>query len=213
MYTPPSFRIEDREALLAIMREHSFATLVTQNAGAMVASHLPLLLDLGESSSRLVGHMARANDQWQAFDGQSEALAIFHGPHGYISPAWYAQHPSVPTWNYTVVHAYGSPKVIEDYQAAVEILRRTVDFYEGGRAEPWRMETLPADYVEKMVRAIVAFEIPLTRIEGKAKLSQNRSVEDRNRAIAALAQSEQFEDRQLANSMREALVRAEDTVQ
>ena len=213
MYTPPSFKIAGRSHLFAVMREFSFATLVTGSAGATVASHLPLLIDDCGGNGRLLGHMARANDQWRIFDGKNEALAIFQGAHGYISPAWYVQHPSVPTWNYTVVHAYGAPKVIEEYAAAVDILRRTVEFYEGGRQEPWRMDTLPADYIEKMVKAIVAFEVPLTRIEGKAKLSQNRSEDDRRRVIAELEQSVHIEDRKLANSMREALVRGEETVQ
>lgn len=213
MYTPSPFKIEDRAHLFAVMRQFSFATLVTGGAGAIAASHLPLLIDDHNGSVRLLGHMARANDQWRSFDGQAEALAIFAGPHGYISPAWYANHPSVPTWNYTVVHAYGAPIVIDEHEAVVEILWQTVDFYESARREPWSMSSLPEEYVQNLVRAIVAFEIPLTRIEGKAKLSQNRLDEDRRRVIDALEQSDRTEDHLLANNMLGAMVRVEDTVQ
>ena len=109
MYIPKSFQVTDPEVLAAFIRAHSFATLVSAVDGTPFATHLPLLLDQGT----LLGHVARANPHWQAFDGQREALAIFHGPHAYISPTWYATGPAVPTWNYAAVHVYGAPRLIE----------------------------------------------------------------------------------------------------
>lgn len=212
MYTPPSFRIDDRATLFSLMDEFSFATLVTERSGSLFASHLPLLTKREGEEGRLVGHMARANEQWRGFDGHGEALAIFQGPHGYVSPAWYAVQPSVPTWNYIAVHAYGRPRVIDDYQSVVDILSETVVFYEAGRREPWAMD-FPPGYLEKMARAIVVFEMKIDRIEGKAKLSQNRSEQDRLLVIEALEKSALPEERELANRMRDALLRAKDAVQ
>lgn len=206
MYTPPSFQINDRATLFALMEEFSFATLVTGDAGSLVASHLPLVVQDDASGGRIFGHMARANPQWSSFDGAADALAVFQGPHGYISPSWYTAHPSVPTWNYVVVHAYGAPRIIEDRDTVVGLLRRTVEKYEGGMDEPWPMD-LPPDYLEKMVAGIVAFEMPLTRIEGKAKISQNRSEEDRLRVIEALDHSRLPADQHLAKMMRQAELR------
>jgi transcriptional regulator len=213
MYTPPYFQIKDRSLLFSTMREFSFATLISSQASGMVASHLPLLIADDGTEGRILGHMARANTQWQGFDGKAEALAIFQGSHGYVSPSWYTVHPAVPTWNYIVVHAYGAPIIVEEQDAILDILRQTVDKYEGGREQPWAMADLPSDYLEKMVRGIVAFEMPIVRIEGKAKLSQNRSHEDQALVIEALCQSESHEDRELSKLMRVVGDMAEDTVQ
>ena len=113
-------------------------------------------------------------------------LAIFQGPHAYVSPGWYAAHPSVPTWNYVAVHAYGRPALIEAPDRVKALLARLVETYETGRAAPWRFDSLAADYVDGMIRGIVAFEMPIERLEGKAKLSQNRGAEDRAGAIRGL---------------------------
>jgi len=201
MYTPPSFQIRDRTTLFALMEEFSFATLISGHEGSLTATHLPLLVK-DEDGGKILGHVARANDQWRMFDGETEALAIFQGPHAYVSPSWYATHPSVPTWNYVVVHAYGMPAIIDDFDAVVALLRETVKKYEAGFAKPWPMD-LPEDYLAKMVKAIVAFEIPVTRIEGKAKLSQNRSGEDIERVIEALDRSAAADERSLAKMMRD----------
>src|SRR5206468_2683175 len=133
----------------------------------------------------LLSHMARANDQWQDFARGAEALVIFQGHHTYISPSWYEIHPSVPTWNYMVVHAYGTPRLITDDDRIRAALRELVATHESAFDEPWPMD-LPDDYLRKMLRGIVAFEIPITRLEGKFKLSQNRSERDRQLVIAAL---------------------------
>ena len=202
MYLPKSFQIEDLAELHAFMRAYSFATLVTQHQGAPFASHLPFLLDAERGPhGTLLAHMARANPQWRDFGG--EALVIFQGPHAYISPSWYEAHPSVPTWNYAVVHAYGIPRIVEDHATLHHMLETLVDTREAAFAQPWRMD-LPPDYLDKMMRAVVGFEIAITRLEGKLKLSQNRSEHDQHQVAEALGQSEDQLDRGVAEMMGSA---------
>jgi transcriptional regulator len=201
MYLPKSFQTEDLAELHGFMCAYNFASLVTQHQGAPFASHLPFMLDAERGPhGRLLAHMARANPQWRDFDATSEVLVIFQGPHAYISPSWYETHPSVPTWNYAVVHAYGVPHIVEDHATLRHILEALVDTHEAAFAQPWRMD-LPHDYLDKMMRAVVGFEIEITRLEGKLKLSQNRSEHDQHRVAEALGQSEHSLDRDVATLM------------
>jgi transcriptional regulator len=197
MYIPSSFREDDPALLHDLMRQYNFAVLVTQHnpspgpgpGGAPFATHLPFLLDSGRGPyGTLLAHMARANPQWRDFAAGQEALVIFQGPHAYVSPSWYEVAPSVPTWNYAVVHAYGTPRVIEDHTALYEQLNTLVDTHETAFERPWKLD-LPDDYLDRMARAIVGFEIEISRLEGKLKLSQNRAEGDRQRVAAALARS------------------------
>jgi transcriptional regulator len=206
MYRPSHFNVVDPAKLLEVMRRHSFATLITHDGGAPVASHLPVLVHTAPAPhGTLCGHMARANPQWRHFAGGAEALVVFHGPHAYISPSLYAARPAVPTWNYVAVHAYGLPRLIEDEKRAAMLLSEMIEKYESGSASPWK-EDLPADYKAKLLQAIVTFEIPIARIEGKFKLGQNRPPEDVARMFAALIQSPDADARQLAEFMeREGL--------
>ena len=198
MYVPAHFAETEPEALAAIMRASPFATLVTMLDGAPFATHLPLLHEAdGSAHGRIVGHMARQNPHWRAFDGGGETLAIFHGPHAYVSPTWYAGQPNVPTWNYAAVHAYGVPGVVEDPDRARALLDRLIAAYE----TDWSLAGLPPSYVAGMARGIVTFEIPIARIEGKCKLSQNRTEEDRGRVAVRLAASTDTTDRQVAAMM------------
>jgi transcriptional regulator len=203
MYIPNSFRADDRAQLHALMRQYNFAILVTFHEGAPFATHLPFLLD-GERGPHgtLLAHMARANPQWRDFAAGTEALVIFQGPHAYISPSWYEVHPSVPTWNYAAIHAYGIPRVVEDPTKLSQMLQALVDTHESAFAQPWRME-LPGDYLDKMMRAVVGFEIAITRLEGKLKLSQNRSVSDQQRVTQALASSDDWLGIGVARMMEE----------
>ncbi|GAC1433200.1 MAG: FMN-binding negative transcriptional regulator [Chloroflexota bacterium] len=186
MYIPRHFLVTDGAVLRDLMERFSFATLVTTHQGHPFATHLPfLIVDDGTEHGSLIGHIARANPQWEEFGGEDEALVLFQGPHTYISPSWYEDHPSVPTWNYAAVHAYGVPRVIADADRVRAILRALVDRHEAGFARPWAMD-LPDDYLHAMMRGIVAFEMPITRLEGKFKLSQNRPASDRRRVIGAL---------------------------
>lgn len=189
MYIPPAFRVEDASKLAAFIQRHSFATLITHDGTAPFASHLPMLFrpDVG-SHGTLVSHMARANPQWQHFASGCEVLAIFHGPHSYISPSWYQTELAVPTWNYATVHAYGVPTVFSEHERVVSLLRETVSAYEASFEQPWPGD-LPDDFRDKLMHGIVAFEIPVTRVEGKFKLGQNRPAADTQGVFDALSRS------------------------
>jgi transcriptional regulator len=185
LYVPPLFRIDDRETLLAFVEKHAFGTLVSSGDAGLHVSHIPFLVDRGDDGrARLLGHVARANEQWSALEGAQHLVAIFQGPHAYISTSWYVNHPSVPTWNYCVVHAHGKARLMDEAELH-ELLMRLSSTYEAGNAKPWRMSELPAAYVSSMLEMIVGFEIEVERLEGKFKLSQNRPAEV-PRVIAAL---------------------------
>jgi transcriptional regulator len=201
MYIPPAFRVDDARKLAAFIQRHSFATLISYDGKAPFASHLPMLFrpDVG-SHGTLVSHMARANPQWQYFAPGSEVLAIFHGPHSYISPSWYQTEPAVPTWNYASVHAYGVPTVFNEHERVVSLLRETVSAYEASFTQPWPGD-LPDNFRDKLMHGIVAFEIPVTRIEGKFKLGQNRSTEDTQGVFEALSRSADADSLAIARMM------------
>jgi len=202
MYTPVHFRAEDRTRLAALVRRHSFATLVTYGEGGLFATHLPFLYEERGERGTLLTHLARANPQWRAFTAGQEAMVIFQGEHGYISPSWYVSgNPSVPTWNYEAVHVHSVPRILDD-AAAAELLVRTVAAYE--RAGSRYVVPRESDFLEKNARAIVAIEIPITRWEGKFKLSQNRPPEDIAAVIVALEKQGDAESQRLAAAMREA---------
>lgn len=189
MYMPPLYRETDLPTLHGLMREYSFATVVTQHDGAPFATHTPIVLAAEEGpSGTLYGHLARANPQWQAFEAGQEALVLFQGPHSYVSPSWYEVELSVPTWNYAAVHAYGTPRLVTEYAEFYQLLATLVRTYEGSFAKPWPFQ-LPDDYVRKMMQGIVGFSMPITRLEGKYKLSQNRSLTDQHTVAATLQQS------------------------
>lgn len=182
MYVPKPFAITQRDALDRVIRENPFGLLVGAVDGAPFATHLPFLLD----GDRLLAHVARGIPHWRAIDGTTEMLAVFSGPHAYVSPRWYAGGPAVPTWNYVAVHVYGVPQLIRDRASVRALLDRLVAEYEAGA---WTLDAQDADFVDRMMRGIVAFELPITRIEGKFKLSQNRPAEDRRRVTTELAAS------------------------
>jgi transcriptional regulator len=191
MYIPKAFREDDLETLYALMRNYNFATLITTQNGVPLASHLPFLLDTQRGPyGTLMAHMARANPQWQTFDSTQEALVIFQGPHAYISPSWYEDdvEQSVPTWNYAVVHAYGTPYLIEDTARLYNILQATVQTFEGHFERPWELQPLNG-FMQNKMRGIVGFEIPITRLEGKFKLNQNRSENDQVQVADVLKSS------------------------
>ncbi len=200
MYVPSLYAPEGRAQVIALIRAHGFATLVTCARGVPEASHLPLLhVEDGSPHGKLLGHMARANPQWRDFTG--EALAVFAGPHAYVSPTMYVSPQMVPTWNYAVVHAYGAPRVLDD-AGARDVLDRLVAFYEASRPAPWAVSALDETYAGQLVKAIVAFEIPIARVQGKWKVGQNREAVDRLAAADALAAGGE-DDRAIAALMRE----------
>ncbi|HEV2474313.1 MAG TPA: FMN-binding negative transcriptional regulator [Chthonomonadales bacterium] len=185
MYIPTAFEEKSVEALRRLIRTYPFGALVTTSEqGEPFATHLPFLLaEEPAPNGMLMGHVARANSQWRDF-GRGVAVAIFQGPHAYISPSWYRSQPSVPTWNYVAVHAYGVPAVTDE-AGLREILSCSLAQFDAGIGDG-KLNDLPAGYTEKMMRGIVGFKMPIGRLEGKFKLSQNRSSEDIEAVIEAL---------------------------
>jgi transcriptional regulator len=203
MYNPAAFAENDVSRLHEFLRRNSFATLVSSGESGLVASHLPLLLDSQAGRlGHLLGHMARANPQWRGIAG--DVLAIFQGPHTYISPSWYEEPGLVPTWNYVAVHAYGSVQIVEDRAELLEILRRSVTFYEASRPRPWSLD-FEGERLDSFLRAIVGFRITIARLEGKWKLSQNHPEERRRKVIRALGAESGADAREIAALMTQRL--------
>lgn len=190
MYIPSRYAVTDPAAIEAFIHEHDFAALVSVKDGLPLATHLPMeWVTAADGQRYLYGHVARANPHWRALEAQPGALAIFAGPHTYISPRWY-DHPNVPTWNYMTAHVYGQARLIHDPDELYPLLKRLVDRYEAnsGATPVYQLETLPPDLVAKQIRGIVGIEIAVERIEAKFKLSQNRNRRDFETIIAELQQ-------------------------
>jgi len=186
MYVPTSFREENPGKLQEFIKTYNFGTICSGSDGDLKASHLPFLLEeKAGGQGKLTGHMAKANDHWQSLAGK-EVLVVFQGPHAYISPAWYEEPDTVPTWNYVAAHVYGKYVPVTEEGKLREILEKMVGFYETGMPEPWNMESLSKPFLEKMLKAIVGFEIDIQRIEGKWKLSQNHPEARRQKVVRAL---------------------------
>ena len=198
MYLPSHFAETRPEVLHAAMREHPFATLASPGRDGIVADHLPLQVSVDSSGRcRLLGHVARGNPVWREAAGK-QVLAIFHGPQAYVTPSWYPtkrEHgKAVPTWNYVVVHARGRLATIEDPQRLRAMLDELVARHEAGRAEPWQVADAPADYIEKMISAIVGIEIEVAQLEGKWKASQNQPAANRAGVVAGLRERGKVDD-------------------
>ena len=203
MYTPRAFALDDLPEIQQLIQHTRLAQLVTFGEHGLLASHLPLLLNPDEGANgTLYGHLAKANPQWKDLQSGSEALVIFAGAEAYISPAFYpakAEHGKVvPTWNYIAVHAYGTPEVFSDAERLLSVVTALTDRHEAGRAQPWKVSDAPADYIEGMLKAIVGFALPVERLIGKRKLSQNRSPADMAGVREGLAASADVRDQTLA---------------
>ena len=202
MYSPPYNRVEKRAEVVEFMRANSFPILVTGTGGVLHASHLPVLIFEKQDQIVIDMHMARNNPQWKEFL-DDEALVVFHGPHAYVSPRWYADQERVPTWNYAAVHAYGVPKVISDRQAKYDSQRRLIESLD----PQWlpKHDALRQEYVDRMLDGIVNFAIPVARLETRWKLSQNRGRREQELIAAALDTSPDSTERALAALTRKHL--------
>ena len=200
IYAPQQFTVTDRDVLFRLIREYGFATLISAVSDDPMVAHIPVLSN--EANNLLHAHVARANPIWRDFAPDREVLFIFHGPHHYVSPSWYTVQPSVPTWNYAVVHVSGLPVIIEDRTQVESILRELVNEHESGFETPWQMD-LPVDYLRNMIDGIVAFEVRITRMQGKFKLSQNRSHADHQNVVAALHEEDSDNATRLAALMEQ----------
>lgn len=207
MYNPSGFAIKDLHELQQQILDTRLAVVVTHDEQGLQASHLPLLFspDQGPNGT-LYGHFARANPQWKALQNGAEALVIFAGADAYVSPGFYpskAEHGKVvPTWNYVAVHAYGSAEVFTDADRLLNLVSALTDRHEAARTQPWKVADAPADYIDGMLKAIVGFALPIQRLEGKRKLSQNRSTTDIAGVREGLAASPDMHDQALAHLMR-----------
>ena len=205
MYSPPYNRLDDRAELLAFLREHGFALLVTGTGGALHASHLPVLIEERGEALAFVMHVAKSNPQWREFF-DDEVLVVFSGPHAYVSPRWYEQPERVPTWNYAAVHAYGSVRIIDDPVAKHAAQARLVQAYDPGWMNAF--ERLSGEYMGNMLEGIVNFEVAVKRLETRWKLSQNRGRHEQELIAAELERSADSVERALAALTRKHLVAA-----
>ncbi len=206
MYIPKHFECTETHGR-EIMKTHGWALLTTADEnGAPITTHLALVWeDDGSAHGSLLGHMARANDHWKLFARAAHSLALFWGPHAYVSPTWYTPGPKVPTWNYITVHAYGRPEIVESTPAVLALLSKLAAVYEGTGADAWGLGRLPPGNAAEQTKGIVAFRIKLERVETKLKLSQNRDLEDRKRVIARLDASDSQDSRATAQWMKRVL--------
>ncbi len=205
MYRPVAFREDDTDKLIAFMRANSFATLVSTVEGVPCASHIPLVVTKQGDTVKLIGHLAKQNPQWQAF-AAAESLAIFTGAHAYISPTLYEKRENVPTWNYIAVHAYGIPTIVtldDSPERMDKMIDEMVDTYEADYQSQWH--SLPESYRAGMMSEIVGFEMTVTRLEGKFKLSQNRSPTDRKSVAENLLQSSDLSAHEIGARIKQHL--------
>jgi len=203
VYLPPHFTEARPSVLVEHIERYDFGLLVSHGAAGLVASHIPFLIERDRDKLHLHGHLARPNPQVGDLAQGGEVLAIFSAPHAYISPNWYATGPSVPTWNYVDVHAYGTVSLIEDVEWLRGLVRRLSERHEAHNPVPWRMQDLPEAYLEGMLKGIVGLDVAVTRLEGKHKLSQNRPAADRPLVIAALKRRNDADSLAVARLMRE----------
>ncbi|MEI5909646.1 FMN-binding negative transcriptional regulator [Bacillus spongiae] len=201
MYIPKYFQINDQEMMVEIIENYSFATLFSQHNREPYATHLPLLLNKEENS--LIGHFARSNPQWKEMDNQ-QVLVTFHGPHCYISPSWYETDEAVPTWNYMSIHVYGKMEMIQDEKTIYNSFNHLVNKYEHPNSS-YNLNKVESSYIEGLSKGIVAFKINITKMEGKAKLSQNHSVERQELVIKELEKTNEQNNIQIASLMKKNL--------
>lgn len=200
MYVPKMFAVEEHETILRFMRENPFAIIVSEQEGNMVATHMPVEVEQFASGELVIrSHMAKQNPQWQSFENGKEILVIFNGPHAYISSSWY-DHINVPTWNYIAIHAYGTAKVL-DRDATMEVLTRIVERYEAASENPFTMNQLSEEYLESHLKALVAFEVVVQRLEAKEKLSQNRNAHNIDLITGQLEKSKHPDEQKIRQEM------------
>jgi transcriptional regulator len=199
MYIPRANQEDRIPVLHKLMEDQPFASLITMGSSGLFASHIPMVLEQNGAMGQLRGHISRANAQWRDFTPSVEALAIFSGPQHYITPNWYPEKQEtgkvVPTWNYVVVHAYGYLKIIEDGEWLMAHLQKLTSIHEAESPVPWKINDAPADYIASQIKGIVGLEMDIERLEGKWKVSQNRSAEDRTGVVRGLSELDTTESR------------------
>lgn len=210
MYVSKHHRQTDRDAIFLLMDTHPLGAWVCQADGALVANHIPFLLDRSRGAcGTLLGHVARANPVWRSLSAAAPSVVMFQGPQAYVTPGWYpgkaAHGMVVPTWNYAAVHAHGIARAIDDRAWLLDMLNRLTAFHEGRQPKPWRVADAPPDYIDKLLRGIVGIEIPIDRLEAKLKASQDEALQDRHRTVAGLQMQAGDEARAMARLVMEAI--------
>jgi transcriptional regulator len=201
MFIPKHFQIKDEELIYEIIKENGFATLISQHNSDPYATHLPLIVDKKEKV--LYGHFARPNEQWKDIETQN-VMAIFQGPHCYISPSWYETNKAVPTWNYVAVHVYGQLEIVDDEQEIYKSLLDLTNKYEKPNSS-YQLKDVDSTFINGMSRGIVGFKIKITKMEGKAKLSQNHPVERQELVIKELENTQDENNKKIAELMKKNL--------
>ena len=210
MYVNPQHRLTDREAIHALMVAHPLGAWVCHGHDGLVANHVPFILDRSRGPfGTLIGHVARANTVWRELGAATPSMVMFQGPQAYITPGWYpgtAEHGKVvPTWNYVVAHAHGVAQVIDDRDRLLDMLNRLTDVHESRRAAPWRIGDAPSSFIDKLLRAIVGIEIPIDRLEGKRKASQDETMQDRLGTVQGLREERSDEASSMADVVMQAI--------
>ena len=200
MYIPKANLVTDTNEIVAFMKQFSFATVITAKDNFPTATHLPFIISNRDDKIVLTSHFAKANKQWEDIEKEN-ILTIFSEPHAYISPANYDSQLNVPTWNYVSVHAYGQGKIISETDAVFKVLEATINTYEQAYKLQW--DQLPEDYKLKLLNGIVAFEIVVSDLQAKKKLSQNRSTNEQMKIINSLAMSHDANAREIARLMKD----------
>lgn len=201
MHIPLSFQENDPNKLLQIMQDNAFASLITSNEGRPIATSLPFIIKRTENNILLQAHFAKNNPQWQHLENSPQVLVVFQGPHCYISPSWY-KNSGVPTWNYVTVHAYGSARIFDSEKETAKLIEELSDKYESAQKKPWKATN---NYSNKLLDHIVGFEINVQELQGKVKISQNKSGEDLIGVIKALKKSTSEQERAIAALMENYL--------
>lgn len=194
MYQPPHFREDRIEVQHDLIRAHPLGLLITAGPGGLMANPIPMLIyPEGSERGTLRAHLARGNPQWRELSAVAECLVVFQGPQEYVTPSWYPTKQEtgkvVPTWNYVTVHAHGELEFFEEKERLLSLVTRLTEKHEGKRAQPWAVSDAPIDYIEAHLKGIVGFRLPIARIEGKWKMSQNRNREDRQGVVAGLGEA------------------------
>lgn len=204
MYSPAFAKNNDDASIKEFIKQNGFGILVSQAEQRLIATHIPLIFSTDET--KLLGHISKANPQWNKFNGDSEVLVIFSGPHAYISSSWY-DHVNVPTWNYIAVHVYGKVKIIEGNEL-YQSLKHLVDKYETKSDNPVSIEKMPAYYVSKSMKGLVGFEIMISSIEATYKLSQNRDNKNHQNIIDELLKTADHGSHLIAQEMKKNITRS-----
>jgi transcriptional regulator len=202
MYIPPKFKLKDETQIRAYIRQYPFATLITAADNYPIATHLPFILEQDEGQWYLLSHMAKANPQWKLLEGH-QPLIVFQEPHAYISPTHYEKEENVPTWNYIAVHIYGTVELLLESEQAIEILEKTIAVFEKGFQGQW--ENLDKGYRNRLLNGIVAFRIKIQSFEAKEKLSQNKTVQERQKISDGLLDTSDSSAQQLGEIMKNKL--------